>query len=79
MEENALPGGFGSAVAELLSDHDALEGRRLRRLGLPDAFVEHGAQKQLRIRLGIDKTGIQRTARELLGRAAKADDATGPA
>ncbi|MGE4552978.1 MAG: 1-deoxy-D-xylulose-5-phosphate synthase [Desulfovibrionaceae bacterium] len=71
VEENALAGGFGSAVAELLCDHDALDGKRLRRLGLPDAFVEHGPQKELRIRLGIDKSGIQRTARELLGRPAE--------
>lgn len=74
VEENALAGGFGSAVLECLADHDALEGKHICRLGLPDAFVEHGAQKALRRRLGIDKTGIQRAIRRLLGRPAEPAD-----
>jgi 1-deoxy-D-xylulose-5-phosphate synthase len=58
VEENALPGGFGSAVLELLADHDALSNLRVRRLGVPDRFVEHGSQKELRARLGINRDGI---------------------
>ncbi|MDY0227611.1 1-deoxy-D-xylulose-5-phosphate synthase [Desulfomicrobium apsheronum] len=58
VEENALPGGFGSAVLELLADHDALSNLRVRRLGVPDRFVEHGSQKELRVRLGINRDGI---------------------
>ncbi len=58
VEENALAGGFSSAVLELLADAGALTGQRIKRLGLPDAFVEHGTQAQLRRRLGLDDEGI---------------------
>lgn len=65
-EENALQGGFGSAVLEVLADADAMDGKRIKRLGLPDEFVEHGPQKTLRALLGIDKDGIKKTLLEML-------------
>jgi 1-deoxy-D-xylulose-5-phosphate synthase len=65
VEENALPGGFGSAVLELLSDHDALSGLRVKRLGVPDCFIEHGSQKELRARLGINRDGMIEALRGL--------------
>lgn len=65
VEENALPGGFGSAVLELLVDHDALSGLRVKRLGVPDSFVEHGSQKELRARIGINRDGIIQALRSL--------------
>lgn len=58
VEENVLPGGFGSAVLEFLADNDALLGLRVKRLGVPDCFVEHGSQKELRALLGINRDGI---------------------
>jgi len=67
VEENVLQGGFGSAVLECLSDAGALSGLTVRRLGLPDDFVEHGAQKALRALCGIDKNGIKAALRALLG------------
>lgn len=66
-EENVLLGGFGSAVLELLEDAGALDRLTVRRLGLPDAFVEHGAQKALRALCGIDKDGIAKALTSLLG------------
>jgi 1-deoxy-D-xylulose-5-phosphate synthase len=66
VEENALPGGFGSGVLEFLNDHGLLDGRTVRRLGLPDAFVEHGTQKELRAIVGIDKQGIKGALKELV-------------
>lgn len=66
-EENALQGGFGSSVLEILADADALDGKRVKRLGLPDVFVEHGPQKTLRALLGIDKDGIKKTLLTMLG------------
>jgi 1-deoxy-D-xylulose-5-phosphate synthase len=57
VEENALQGGFGSAVLELLYDND-LGHVRIKRLGLPDRFIEHGSQAQLRNDVGIDTEGI---------------------
>jgi len=57
VEENTLEGGFGSAVLELLN---ALEGLhvRVKRLGIPDAFIEQGTQKELRNKYGLDEAGI---------------------
>ncbi len=57
VEENALQGGFGSAVLELLADA-GMTGVRVKRLGIPDAFVEQGSQAQLRADLGINGPGI---------------------
>nr|WP_321512848.1 1-deoxy-D-xylulose-5-phosphate synthase [uncultured Pseudodesulfovibrio sp.] len=65
VEENAEAGGFGSAVLELLAANDALQDKVIRQLGIPDEFVEHGTQKELRAMLGIDKTGIKRAMRTL--------------
>lgn len=65
-EENALAGGFSSAVLELLADRNALNGQRIKRLGLPDAFVEHGTQAQLRHRQGLDDEGIYEALKKLV-------------
>lgn len=65
VEENALAGGFSSAVLELLADRDALQGKHIRRIGLPDEFVEQGTQKELRVSLGLCMDGIGKAMREL--------------
>ncbi|KAB0668797.1 1-deoxy-D-xylulose-5-phosphate synthase [Oryzomonas sagensis] len=57
VEENALQGGFGSAVLELLFDNGRQD-VKIKRLGIPDHYVEHGSQAQLRKDLGIDAEGI---------------------
>ncbi len=66
LEENTLVGGFSSGVLELLSDKGALQGLIVRRLGVPDTFVEQGSQKELRALLGIDKKGILHVLTEML-------------
>ena len=60
-EENALRGGFGSAVLELFCD----EGVHVpvRRVGLPDKFVEQGSQAELRSRYNLNADGIVATVR----------------
>jgi 1-deoxy-D-xylulose-5-phosphate synthase len=68
-EDGTLMGGFGTAVAELLAE--AGISVPLRRLGVPDRFVEHGAQALLLAELGLDADGIARTARELLSAATR--------
>lgn len=65
VEEGALAGGFSSAVLEFLNDHSLLRGQCIRRLGLPDSFVEHGKQLQLRELVGLRSRGIARAAMEL--------------
>lgn len=68
VEEGALAGGFSSAVLEFLNDQGLLRGQRIRRLGLPDYFVEHGKQLQLREILGLRSQGIARAILELARR-----------
>ncbi len=65
VEENALQGGFGSAVLELLYDND-LQNVKVRRLGLPDHYIEQGSQAQLRRDVGIDAEGITAAAQEFM-------------
>ena len=65
VEENALQGGFGSAVAEFYLDR-GLTGLRLVRLGVPDEFVEQGERKLLLDKLGLSGRGIAEKAREAL-------------
>jgi 1-deoxy-D-xylulose-5-phosphate synthase len=68
VEEGCLPGGFGSAVLEALERRGLVaDGIRVRRLGLPDAFVTHGDPAKQRAELGIDKDGIARACREIVG------------
>jgi 1-deoxy-D-xylulose-5-phosphate synthase len=57
VEENVLQGGFGSAVLELLQDN-GMSQVRVKRLGIPDQYIEQGTQAQLRKDVGIDAEGI---------------------
>ncbi|MDO8491219.1 MAG: 1-deoxy-D-xylulose-5-phosphate synthase [Dehalococcoidia bacterium] len=59
VEENVLSGGFGSAVLEYLAQA-GFQNAEVKCLGLPDAFVEHGSQAQLRAAYGLDAAGIAR-------------------
>jgi len=59
VEENTLQGGFGSYVADLVRQSGLL-GVRIKSLGLPDKFIEHGAQAFLRAKYGLDGQGIAR-------------------
>ena len=59
VEEGALMGGFGSAVLEAASDA-GLEAGRIRRLGVPDRFIEHGDRSELLAELGLDAAGHRR-------------------
>jgi 1-deoxy-D-xylulose-5-phosphate synthase len=56
IEENVLPGGFGSAVLDHLEDAFAEapgERARVLRIGLPDAYVTHGKPALLRAEVGL--------------------------
>jgi 1-deoxy-D-xylulose-5-phosphate synthase len=65
VEEHVRQGGFGSAVLEGLSD-EGLSGFVLKRVGLPDAFIEHGPQKLLRAKYEVDAAAVVNVARQLL-------------
>ncbi|MGB2799519.1 MAG: 1-deoxy-D-xylulose-5-phosphate synthase [Dehalococcoidia bacterium] len=57
VEDNALKGGFGSAVLELLESSPIHE-LEVERIGLPDEFAEHGSRDTLRAKYGLDTEGI---------------------
>jgi 1-deoxy-D-xylulose-5-phosphate synthase len=66
VEENALAGGFGSSVLELLADRNRLGSLKIRRLGLPDRFIPHGHPEKLRSLVGLDGEGVAAALRELM-------------
>jgi 1-deoxy-D-xylulose-5-phosphate synthase len=57
IEDNVKKGGFGSAVLELFAKKN-LWGVQTKILGLPDKFMEHGTQAQLRHKGNIDVPAI---------------------
>ena len=57
VEENTLHSGFGSAVTQLLQSSGIHE-VRVKCLGIPDVFVEHGSQSLLRSNYYLDAPGI---------------------
>lgn len=65
VEENTVIGAFGSAVGELLLENN-IPNLTLKRLGIPDRFIEHGSQAELRKELGLEAGGIRQAALELL-------------
>ncbi|MCK4224515.1 MAG: 1-deoxy-D-xylulose-5-phosphate synthase [candidate division Zixibacteria bacterium] len=65
VEENALSGGFGSAVLEFAEAHE-IHDVVIKRMGIPDKFIEHGSRDQLLFDLGLDKDGISRMVKKIL-------------
>jgi 1-deoxy-D-xylulose-5-phosphate synthase len=63
LEEGVLAGGFGAAVIELLSDRGL--SNPLRRIGIPDRFIEHGSVTKQYAEFGLDAPGIIAAALEL--------------
>jgi len=61
VEEHVVSGGFGSAVGELFAERGAKV--ELEILGVPDEWVDHGAQKIWRKHFGLDAEGIAAAVR----------------
>jgi 1-deoxy-D-xylulose-5-phosphate synthase len=57
VEEAALMGGFGAAVLEAANDAGRATGH-VRRLGIPDRFIEHAERSELLADLGLDAAGV---------------------
>lgn len=66
VEDNVLAGGFSAGFLE----ECALRGLapQVKRLGMPDSFVEHGSREELLQRHGLSPRGIFQAAFELMGR-----------
>ncbi|MDY7051728.1 1-deoxy-D-xylulose-5-phosphate synthase [Limnospira fusiformis] len=63
LEEGCIMGGFGSAVAEALLDHDVLV--PVKRFGIPDQLVDHATPDQSKVDLGLTSSQIAEKIREL--------------
>ncbi|MDP1562771.1 MAG: 1-deoxy-D-xylulose-5-phosphate synthase [Pirellulaceae bacterium] len=63
-EEGTLSGGFGSALLEFAADQ-GLRADHVRRLGVPDRFVEHQSRAEVLQELRLDADGIVKTVLEL--------------
>jgi 1-deoxy-D-xylulose-5-phosphate synthase len=66
VEEAMLMGGFGSAVLETACDM-GLDTSPIRRIGIPDLFVEHGSRAELLADLQLDAAGIAAICRQAAG------------
>jgi len=64
VEDGCIQGGFGSAVLEFMADHNY--SANVRRLGIPDAVIEHGEQSELHHESNFDTNGIEKTVIEML-------------
>lgn len=64
VEDGVIKGGFGSAVIEFMCDNSY--SAEVRRLGIPDYFVEQGSQEELYHECGFDQEGIEQTIRKML-------------
>jgi 1-deoxy-D-xylulose-5-phosphate synthase len=65
IEENVRMGGFGSAILEMLSDEGVFD-IKVRRIGIPDRFIQHGNTNLLRAECGLTAESIIEKAKELL-------------
>lgn len=63
IEDGCVMGGFGSAVLEWMADHNYHA--QVKRLGIPDAVIEHGEQIELHRECGFDPEGIADAVRSL--------------
>jgi 1-deoxy-D-xylulose-5-phosphate synthase len=70
IEDNVIAGGFGSAVIEALN-HMEITDVKIKMLGLPDKFIEHGSQAELMGKYGIDEEGIYNSALSFIGERAR--------
>lgn len=64
VEDGSIQGGFGSAILEFMSDNNYTA--EIKRLGIPDAVIEHGEQIELHKECGFDPNGIEQVAIAML-------------
>lgn len=64
VEDGTIKGGFGSAVLEFMAENGY--SNKIRILGIPDKFIEHGTPDDLYRECGIDDQGIEKSVLEIL-------------
>jgi len=66
VEDGTIRGGFGSAVVEFMAENGYAS--KIKVIGIPDKFIEHGTPEDLYKECGIDAKGITNTVLEILGK-----------
>ena len=66
VEEHSLQGGLGSKVLECFADRDIKVG--IKRIGLPDKFIEQGRREELLLRYGLHAEGIAQEIKKWMGK-----------
>jgi 1-deoxy-D-xylulose-5-phosphate synthase len=66
IEDGSIQGGFGSAILEFMAENGFTN--KIKILGIPDKFIEHGTPEELYRECGIDAQGIVNTVKQLVGK-----------
>ena len=74
IEDNAVAGGAGSAVAECLAAHGVT--LPILHLGLPDVYLEHGTREEVLSEAGLDLPGIRQAIRTRFPKAGSLSQAS---
>tara|TARA_B100000614_G_C14107333_1_gene309868 strand:- start:18 stop:485 length:468 start_codon:yes stop_codon:yes gene_type:complete len=64
IEDGSIIGGVGSAVIEFMVDHGY--SAQIKRLGIPDRYIDHGTQSELHAECNIDKSAILNMVKRLI-------------
>ncbi len=64
LEDGVIRGGLGSSIAAFASLHGY--GNKIKNLGIPDQFIEHGSKTDLYRLTGLDVVGIMKTVHEIV-------------
>ncbi len=59
LEDGVITGGFGSSIVEFIQDNN-YKNIQIKRLGIPDNFIEHGSITELKQIVGLDKNTIKK-------------------
>ena len=66
IEDGTIIGGLGSAILEFMADNNY--SAKVKRLGIPDRFIEQGKLSELHSECGFDIDGIIKTTKEMLNK-----------
>ena len=58
IEDGTITGGFGSAVLEFIQENN-YQNKKVKRLGIPDYFIEHGSNDTLLNSIALDRKSIK--------------------
>ena len=65
VEDGCIQGGFGSAIIEFMADHNYQV--QVKRLGVPDKYIEHGTQAELWRECEYDQQAIIESVQQMVG------------